>query len=412
MSKRRVVVTGLGTLNPIGLNVEETWQNALNGKSGVRFIKDFDTSNYTTRFAGLVPEFAITDYMSAKESKKCDPFIQYGIVASVQAVRDANLENNQSINLERVGVIMGSGIGGLSTIEQGSKTLMESGPRKISPFFIPSTIINMISGHLAIMYGFKGPNLAISTACTTSTHCIGLGFRTIQYGDADIMIAGGAEKASTPLGMSGFGAARALSTKNSDPTTASRPWDKDRDGFVLGDGAGAMVLEEYEHAKKRGAKIYAEICGFGLSGDAFHITRPSGDGAAAAMLSALKDAKINPTEVNYINAHATSTPAGDIEESRAIARVIGESAVGNILVSGTKSMTGHLLGAAGALEAIFTVLSIRDKIAPPTINLDTIDIGCDLDYVANQAKEFLINVAMSNSFGFGGTNGTILFKAM
>jgi 3-oxoacyl-[acyl-carrier-protein] synthase II len=412
MSKRRVVVTGLGTLNPIGLSVEETWQNALAGKSGVRLIEDFDTSNYPSKFAGLVPKFDITSYMSAKDARKCDLFIQYGIAASVQAVLDANLKDNQEINLDRVGVIMGSGIGGLTTIEQSCKVLTESGPRKISPFFIPATIINMISGHLSIMYGFKGPNLAVSTACTTSTHCIGLGFRSIQYGDADIMIAGGAEKASTPLGMSGFAASRALSTRNGDPSKASRPWDRDRDGFVLGDGAGAVVLEEYEHAKKRGAKIYAEICGFGLSGDAFHITRPSGDGAVAAMLGSLKDARINPEEVNYINAHATSTSAGDLEESLAIKRVIGENAVKNILVSGTKSMTGHLLGAAGALEAIFTILSIRDKIAPPTINLDNVEEGCDLDYVANKAREFPINIAMSNSFGFGGTNGTILFKAV
>lgn len=409
MIKRRVVVTGCGIISPLGNSISQAWDNALKGKSGIRTIEEFDTSEYNTKIAGLISNFNVEEYMSLKESRKCDIFIQYGIAASVQAIKMAGLDSAVSIDKSRIGVIIGSGIGGLTTISETQDLLQKSGPKRISPFFIPASIINMISGHISIMFGFQGPNLAVATACTTGTHSIGLAARTIAYNDADIMIAGGAEKASSPLGMAGFAAARALSSRNDEPTKASRPWDKDRDGFILGDGAGALVLEEYEHAKQRGANIIAEIVGFGMSGDAFHITRPGENGAARAMWAALKDANLQPSDIDYINAHGTSTQVGDLEENRAI-KLVFENHAKKLSVSSTKSMTGHLLGAAGAVEAIFTVLAIRDKIAPPTINLDNPDEGCDLDYVPHVAKAMPIRAAMSNSFGFGGTNGTLIFK--
>lgn len=410
MSNRRVVVTGLGTVCPLGTELKSVWENAVSGQSGVRLIDEFDTSEFSTRFAGLVPGFVATDYMPAKDVKKCDPFVQYGIAAGTQAVKDAGLDQLEGLNPERIGVFMGSGIGGIGTIETNHQALMKNGPRRISPFFIPGSIINMISGHLSILFGFKGPNLAAATACTTGTHSIGLAARCIAYGDADVMVAGGAEKASTPLGIGGFAAARALSTNNDDPAGASRPWDKDRDGFVLGDGSGALVLEEYEHAKRRGAKIYAELAGFGMSGDAFHITRlaEGGAGAVQAMRVALKDANASASQVHYINAHATSTPAGDPEESIAIETLLGEAAK-KVMVSSTKSMTGHLLGAAGAVEAILTILALVNQVVPPTINLDNPDENCRLDYVPNVARDAKIELAISNSFGFGGTNGSLVF---
>ncbi len=409
--KRRVVVTGLGIVSPVGNSIEDAWSTVLAGKSGIRPIESFDASDFATKFAGFIKDFDIEQYMSPKESRKCDPFIQYGIAAAVQAVRDAKLDGETVVDKDRVGVAIGSGIGGLHTIEQNHNTLQNSGPRRISPFFIPGSIINMISGHVSINYGFKGPNIALATACTTGTHCIGLAARAIQYGDADVMIAGGAENASTPLGVGGFAALRALSTRNDAPEQASRPWDRDRDGFVLGDGAGVLVLEELEHAKKRGAPILAELIGFGMSGDAFHITRPSegGTGAASAMQNAMKDGQIKPEDIQYVNAHGTSTPAGDTEEVWAMKSVLGPAAY-QVAVSSTKSMTGHLLGAAGAIEAIFCVLAIRDQIAPPTINLDNPDKDCDLDFIPHTARKMPINIALSNSFGFGGTNGTLAFK--
>ena len=411
MSKKRIVVTGLGIVSPIGNKIEQAWQALLAGTSGIRLIQGFDTSEFSTRFAGQVLDFDVTQYLSPKEARKCDTFVQYGVAAACDAVVDSGLDKFEGLNKDRVGVAMGSGIGGIGTIESNHRLLMESGPRRISPFFIPASIINMASGHVSILYNFRGPNLAFATACTTGTHSIGLAARCIAYGDADVMVAGGAEYASTPLGLGGFAAVRALSTFNEAPDKASRPWDKARDGFVLGDGAGALVLEEYEHAKRRGAPILAELVGFGMSGDAFHITRPSegGAGAAAAMQNALRDAGLSATSVDYINAHATSTPAGDVEETLAIKLALGESAY-KVAVSSTKSMTGHLLGAAGAIEAIFTVLAIRDQVAPPTINLDNPDEGCDLDYIPNVARKMSIEVALSNSFGFGGTNGTLVFK--
>lgn len=411
LSKRRIAITGLGIVSPVGNTVTEAWDVLLSAKSGIRLIEAFDTSDFPTKFAGTIKDFIITDYMSPKEARKCDPFIQYGVAAAMQAVRNAHLEEYVHLNKDRVGVAIGSGIGGLETIENNHSILLNTGPRRMSPFFIPGSIINMISGHVSITYGFQGPNIAVATACTTGTHCIGLAARLIQYGDADVMIAGGAENASTPLGLGGFSALRALSTRNDDPTRASRPWDVDRDGFVLGDGAGVLVLEEWEHAKKRGAVILAELVGFGMSGDAFHITRPSegGVGAASAMKNALQDANITPEEVDYINAHGTSTPAGDTEEVLAMKLVLGTAASG-VAVSSTKSMTGHLLGAAGAVEAIFCVLAMRDQVAPPTINLDNPDKDCDLDFVPHVARNMIINVALSNSFGFGGTNGTLVFK--
>lgn len=417
MTKRRVVVTGLGIVCPLGIGLETVWKNALAGKSGVRPITSFDTTEFPTKFAGLVPaDFDATQFMPPKEARKCDTFVLYGIAAGVEAIKHAGLDQAQldqkglDLDRDRVGVVMGSGIGGIQTIEEQTMLLHESGPRKISPFFIPSAIINMISGHLSIMFNFRGLTIAPVTACTTGTHAIGLAFRSIAYGDADVIVAGGAEYASTPLGMAGFSAARALSRRNEEPEKASRPWDKDRDGFVLGDGAGAVVLEEYEHAKKRGATIYAELVGFGMSSDAFHITRPSGVGAQMAMQNAIKDANLDPTSVDYINAHGTSTPAGDVEESNAIKHVLGAEHAQKCLISSTKSMTGHLLGAAGAVEAIFTVMAIKDQIAPPTINLDNPDEGADLDYVPHTARKAKIDVALSNSFGFGGTNGSLVFQ--
>ena len=411
MSKRRVVITGLGMITPVGNSVEQSWEAVKTGKSGISNIDSFDTEKFSTKFAGLIRDFNVEDYMPRKEARKMDLFIQYGVAAADQAFQDSGIEVTPE-NEERIGVAIGSGIGGLGLIEQNKTSFDKSGPRKISPFFVPSTIINMISGHVSINKGLKGPNIAVTTACTTGTHSIGLGARMIQYGDADVMIVGGAEKASTELGMGGFGAARALSTRNDSPETASRPWDKDRDGFVLGDGAGVLVLEEYEHAKARGAKIYAEFVGFGMSGDAYHMTSPpeNGAGAALAMKNAIKDAKIQATDIAYINAHGTSTPAGDIAETQAVKSIWGEAA-NNVMMSSTKSMTGHLLGAAGAIEAIFSVLALKDQVAPPTINLENPSEGCDLDYVTDgKARPADIEFALSNSFGFGGTNGSLIFK--
>ena len=410
MSRRRVVVTGLGMVTSLGADVASTWAGIIAGKSGISTIDHFDTSAYKTRFAGLVRDFKAEDYIPAKEVRRYDTFMHYGIAAGLQAFNDAKLTVTPE-NADRIGVALGSGIGGLTTIEDGHKTLLNDGPNKISPFFVPGSIVNMAAGLLAIRCGLKGPNFSVATACTTATHCIGLAARLIAYGDADVFVAGGAEKGSSPLGLAGFTAARALSSRNDNPQAASRPFDKDRDGFVLGDGAGVMVLEEYEHAVSRGAHIYAELVGFGMSDDAFHITSPTetGEGAAAAMRNALKDARLSPNEVDYINAHGTSTPAGDAAESQAIEAVFGDHAM-KVAVSSTKSMTGHLLGAAGGVEAIFSVLAIRDNIAPPTINLDNQDPACRLDYVPNQARSMPINVTLSNSFGFGGTNGTLIFK--
>ncbi|MBA1244928.1 beta-ketoacyl-ACP synthase II [Pseudomonas japonica] len=410
MSRRRVVVTGMGMLSPLGVDVPSTWQGILAGQSGIGPIEHTDLSAFSTRFGGSVKAFDVAQYLSPKEARKLDLFIQYGLAAGFQAVRDAGLNIDDS-NRERIGVAMGSGIGGLTNIEDTSRTLHEQGPRRISPFFVPGSIINMISGFLSIHLGVQGPNYAVSTACTTGTHCIGMAARNIAYGEADVMIAGGAEMAACGLGMGGFGAARALSTRNDEPTRASRPWDKGRDGFVLSDGAGALVLEELEHARARGARIYAELVGFGTSGDAFHMTSPPEDGAGAArcMVNALKDAGLAPDAVQYINAHGTSTSAGDLAEVRAIKSVFGGHAY-KLAVSSTKSMTGHLLGAAGAVEAIFSVLAIRDQVAPPTINLDEPDDDCDLDFVPHEAREMPIDVVLSNSFGFGGTNGSLVFR--
>jgi len=410
VTRRRVVITGLGMLSPLGTDVASTWEGILAGRSGIRRIDHFDTENFSTKFAGLVPDFVMDDYLSGKEARKMDIFVQYGMVAAIQALRDAGLDMDKE-NGERVGVAIGSGIGGLTNIEENHRKLTESGPRKLSPFFVPSTIINMIAGNLAIMYGFKGPNFATVTACTTGTHNIGFAAQQIQLGTADVMVAGGAEKGSTPLGMGGFAAARALSTRNDDPTAASRPWDRDRDGFVLADGAGAVVLEEYERAKARGATIYGELIGYGMSDDAYHMTAPSEDGAGAALAmgNAIRDAGIDPADVAYVNAHATSTKVGDLIEIHAVKKVFGDHAP-KLAMSSTKSMIGHLLGAAGAVEAIFTLLAMRDSVAPPTINLDNPDEGCDLDLVANQAQQRTIDVALSNSFGFGGTNGSLLFR--
>ena len=410
MSRKRVVVTGLGLLTPVGNTVESTWQSILAGKSGAAPIEHFDASNFTTRFSSSVKNFELEPYLNAKEGRKMDLFIQYGMVAAIQAVEDSGLEVTEE-NATRIGCAIGSGIGGLPMIENTHDVLNASGPRRISPFFVPGSIINMIAGNLAIKYGFRGPNIAITTACTTGTHNIGHAMRMIQYGDADVMVAGGAEMATTPLGLGGFAAARALSTRNDDPQAASRPWDRDRDGFVLGDGAGMLVLESYEHAKARGAKIYCEISGFGMSDDAYHMTSPPEDGAGAAlaMSNALKDSGLNQDQINYINAHGTSTPAGDIAESNAAKKVLG-SAAANVRMSSTKSMIGHLLGAAGAVEAAFCVLALRDQVAPPTINLDNPSEGCDLNYVAHNAQEAEIFAAISNSFGFGGTNGSLVFN--
>ncbi|MEW5942563.1 MAG: beta-ketoacyl-ACP synthase II [Pseudomonadota bacterium] len=410
MAKRRVVITGLGILSPVGNTVEEAWANILAGKSGIGRITRFDASAFASQIAGEVRGFDATQYISAKEARRMDIFIHYGLAAATEAIRDAGIEVTPQ-NAERIGVSIGSGIGGLPMIEDTHNTYLEGGPRKISPFFIPGTIINMISGNVSIMYGFKGPNLAIVTACTTATHCIGDSARLIEYGDADIMVAGGAESTVTPLAVGGFASARALSTRNDDPVTASRPWDTGRDGFVLGEGAGVLVLEEYEHAKARGAKIYAELAGFGMSADAYHITAPceDGEGAARCMRNAMRNAGIALEEVDYINAHGTSTPAGDKAETQAVKACFGEHAK-KLAVSSTKSMTGHLLGAAGGVEAVFSVLAVRDQVAPPTINLFEQDPECDLDFVPNQARKMKIDVALSNSFGFGGTNGTLVFR--
>ena len=410
MSKRRVVVTGLGMLSPVGNTVESTWKALLAGQSGISLIDHFDTSAYATKFAGLVKDFNCDDIISRKEQRKMDAFIQYGIVAGVQAMQDSGLEVTEE-NATRIGAAIGSGIGGLGLIEENHSSLTNGGPRKISPFFVPSTIVNMVAGHLTIMFGLRGPSISIATACTSGVHNIGQAARMIAYGDADAMVAGGAEKASTPLGVGGFGAARALSTRNDNPQAASRPWDKDRDGFVLGDGAGMVVLEEYEHAKKRGAKIYAEIVGFGMSSDAYHITAPNEEGPALAVTRALKDAGLNPEDVDYVNAHGTSTPLGDANETKALKRALGDHAR-KVIVNSTKSMTGHLLGAAGGVEALYSVLAVHEQKSPPTINIfeQDIEAGCDLDYCANEARDAKIDVAISNSFGFGGTNGTLVFK--
>lgn len=408
MSKRRVVITGLGMVSPLGNTVAESWEGIKAGRSGIQTIDTFDVSDFSVKFAGLIKNFDVTQYIKPKDAKKMDPFIHYGMAAGIQAMNDAGLEVTEA-NAERIGVHMGAGIGGIDTISRQHQVLMESGPRRISPFFVPSAIINMISGNLSIHFGIKGPNLAMVTACATGTHAIGDAFRLIQYGDADAMIVGGAEQAANPLGLAGFAAARALSTRNDDPQAASRPWDKDRDGFVLSDGAGAVVLEEYEHAKARGARIYAEVLGFGMSGDAYHMTLPAkgGEGAARCMLNALRDAGLNPEDIDYINAHGTSTPAGDVAETQAVKTAFGGHAY-NLAVSSTKSMTGHALGAAGALETIFTALALYESVLPPTINLDHPDEECDLDYVPHEARQANIRYALNNSFGFGGTNGTLV----
>ncbi len=410
MTKRRVVVTGLGLVTPLGCGVEPSWKGLLAGKSGVSLIEHFDTSMHSVKFAAMVKDFNVDDYLPKKVARKMDLFMQYGLAACIEAIQDAGLEVTED-NATRVGVAIGSGIGGLPLIEKNHSALLDGGPRKVSPFFIPSTIVNMIAGNLSILYGMKGPNIAITTACTTGLHNIGDAARIIAYGDADVMVAGGAEKASSPLGIAGFSSSRALSTRNDAPEQASRPWDKDRDGFVLGDGAGIMVLEEYESAKKRGATIYAEVAGYGMSGDAFHMTSPpeDGEGACRAMCNAMNDASLAPEDIHYINAHGTSTPAGDIAETRAIKTAFGDHAY-KLSVSSTKSMLGHLLGAAGSAEAVISILALRDQVAPPTINLENPDEGCDLDYVPNVAKEKSINAVLTNSFGFGGTNGSLIFK--
>jgi 3-oxoacyl-[acyl-carrier-protein] synthase II len=397
-------------LSPLGTDVPSSWEGVLAGRSGIGPLEHMDVSAFSTRFGGSVKGFDVEQYLPAKEARKLDLFIQYGLAASFQAVRHSGLEITDA-NRERIGVVMGSGIGGLTNIENNCKSLFEQGPRRISPFFVPGSIINMVSGFLSIHLGIQGPNYAVTTACTTGTHSIGMAARNIAYGEADVMIAGGSEMAACGLGLGGFGAARALSTRNDDPTRASRPWDKDRDGFVLSDGAGAVVLEELEHAKARGATIYAELVGFGMSGDAYHMTAPpeNGAGAARCMANALRDAGLNPDQVQYINAHGTSTSAGDLAEASAVKSVFGEHAY-RLAVSSTKSMTGHLLGAAGAVEAIFSILAIRDQVAPPTINLENPDEGCDLDFVPGEARAMPIEVAVSNSFGFGGTNGSLVFR--
>ncbi len=410
MSKRRVVVTGLGLVTPVGNDVKTTWESILAGKSGIRPVTSFDISKFSVRFGGTIEDFDITEYVSLKESRKMDPFIHYGMAAGIQAIRDSGLETTEE-NAERIGVAIGAGIGGIYTIENNYHTYLEKGPRRISPFFVPSAIINMVAGNLSIMYGYKGPNIAIVSACSTGAHNIGDAVRMIQYGTVDAMVAGGSEYATTPIGIGGFAAARALSTRNDDPQAASRPWDKERDGFVLGDGAGVMVVEELEHARARGAKIYAEISGVAMNSDAYHMTSPSPNGAGAGrcMELALEDAGMNTEEVDYINAHGTSTPAGDVAETNGIKSAFGEHAK-KLCVSSTKSMIGHLLGAAGGVEAIFAALALRDQVVPPTINYTTPDPECDLDYVPNTAREMDLNVTMSNSFGFGGTNGTLVFS--
>ncbi len=411
-AKRRVVVTGMGIVSPVGNSVAEAWANILAGNSGIGPLTAFDTSELPVKFGGSIRNFDSTAYIHRKDAKKMELFIHYGIAAAAQAITDAGLEVSAA-NAERIGVAIGSGIGGLGGIEEGHAAFLKGGARKLTPFFVPRSIINMISGNLSILYGIKGPNLAVATACTTGTHSIGLAARLIAYGDADIMLAGGAEMATTPTGLSGFAAARALSTRNEAPQQASRPWDRERDGFVLSDGAGVVVLEEYEHAERRGATIYGELLGFGMSGDAYHMTLPpdDGDGARRCMWYALRDAGLNPEQIDYINAHGTSTPAGDKAENDAIKACFGASAY-QLAISSTKSMTGHLLGAAGGVEAIFSLLALRDQVAPPTINLDNPDPECDLDYVPHTAREMKIEIALSNSFGFGGTNGTLIFRRL
>ncbi|MGO9515225.1 MAG: beta-ketoacyl-ACP synthase II [Steroidobacteraceae bacterium] len=411
MSKRRVVVTGLGIVSPVGNDIASAWGAIVAGRSGIAPVARFDTSNFPTHFGGEIRQLDLTPYISAKDARRMDAFMQYGVVAGMQAMRDSELVVTEA-NSDRIGVLMGSGMGGLESIEVTYDKYLEThSPKKVSPFFIPASIINLVSGHLSIAFNLTGPNLAVATACTTSTHALGMAMRMIQYGEVDAMLAGGSEMATCPTGMSGFAQAKALSQRNDDPQAASRPWDKDRDGFVMGDGAGAMMLEDYEQAKARGAKIYAEIIGFGMSGDAFHVTAPpeDGEGARKAMVNALADARLNPYQVQYINAHATSTELGDRAETTAIHRAFG-AAARKLAVSSTKSMTGHLLGAAGAVEAIFSVLALRDQIAPPTINLVQPGVGCDLDYVPKHARQMAIEHVLSNSFGFGGTNGSLIFR--
>ncbi|MBK6850137.1 MAG: beta-ketoacyl-ACP synthase II [Burkholderiales bacterium] len=412
MTRRRIVVTGLGLVTPVGNTVDESWSNLLAGRSGIASLQRFDPANLSVRFAGEVKGFKIDDYIPAKDARHMDAFIHFGIAAALQAVRDAGLPEGAALTeeqSERIGVMVGSGIGGLPLIEETHIEYTARGARRISPFFVPASIINMISGHVSILCGYKGPNLAMVTACTTGLHSIGVAARLIDCGDADVMIAGGAESTISPLGIGGFAAARALSTRNDDPAAASRPWDKDRDGFVLGEGGGVMVLEEYEHAKKRGARIYAELTGFGMSGDAYHMTAPNVDGPKRSMLNALRNAGVNADAVHYVNAHGTSTPLGDINETNAIKLAFGDAAK-KLVVNSTKSMTGHLLGGAGGIESVFTVLAVHHQISPPTINLQTPDPECDLDYCANTAREMRIDVAVKNNFGFGGTNGTLVFQ--
>lgn len=408
MQKRRVVVTGLGVISPVGIGVQTSWANLVAGKSGITRITKFDPSNFASQIAGEVKDFDVSEFLPAKDARRMDTFIQYGLAAAIEAVKDSGIVATEE-NAERIGVSIGSGIGGLRLIEETNDTYDEGGPRKISPFFIPGTIINMISGNLSIIYGFKGPNVSIVTACTTGTHSIGDAARMIEYGDADVMIAGGAEAAITELSVGGFASARALSTRNDDPATASRPWDKDRDGFVIGEGAGVMVLEEYESAKKRGAKIYAELVGYGMSADAYHMTAPNMDGPRRSMRNAMQNAGINPDQVEFINAHGTSTPLGDANETNAIKAAFSDHA-NKLVVNSTKSMTGHLLGGAGGLESVFTVLSIHHQVSPPTINIFNQDPDCDLDYCANTARDMKIEYALKNNFGFGGTNGSLVFK--
>ncbi len=410
MSKRRVVVTGIGVVSPIGLDAAENWQSLITGTSGIEPITEFDVSAFSVRFGGSVKGFEVTDYMSAKDARKMDTFIHYGFAAASQAIKDAGLTDSEA-DADRIGVAIGSGIGGLPGIESGHSAFQKGGPRKISPFFVPSNIINMVSGNVSVAWGYKGPNIALVSACASATHSIGDAARLIEYGDADVMIAGGAEKATSATGLGGFAAARALSTRNDEPQRASRPWDKDRDGFVLSDGAGVLVLEEYERARARGANIYAEVAGYGLSGDAYHMTNPepNGDGAHRCMMLALKNGGLNPYQIDYINAHGTSTPAGDVVEVKAIKRTFADHA-NKLAVSSTKSMTGHLLGAAGGIEAVYTALVLKNQVVPPTINLDKPDENCDLDFVPHQARDTAVEVAMSNSFGFGGTNATLIFK--
>ncbi len=411
MSKRRVVVTGLGLVSPVGNDVATAWEAILAGRSGIAPVTRFDTTNFPVHFGGEIRDLDLEPYITAKDARRMDAFMQYGVVAGMQAMRDSGLVVTEA-NSDRIGILMGSGMGGLESIEEAYDRYMETNsPKKVSPFFIPGSIINLVSGHLSMAFNVTGPNLAVATACTTSTHALGLAMRLIQYGEADALLAGGSEMATCVTGMSGFSQAKALSQRNDDPTAASRPWDKDRDGFVMGDGAGAMLLEEYEQAKARGANIYAELVGFGMSGDAYHVTSPpeDGEGARKAMAKALADAALNPDEVQYVNAHATSTPLGDRAETTAIRRAFG-AAADRLAVSSTKSMTGHLLGAAGAVEAIFSVLALRDQVAPPTINLHEPGEGCDLDYVPNEARRLRLTHTLSNSFGFGGTNGSLVFR--